>query len=82
MPQSEQNRYIQREDQHDPQAEDPKTGDVAPQQTITVALPPQDAATPVPEPGRSDRPRGDRHDRSDFVDCTLLDRCLKLYTTL
>ena len=61
MPQSEQNKYMQRGDQHDPQTEDPKTDDAGPQQTVAIALPPQDAATPVPEPGRSDR--------SEFVVC-------------
>ena len=64
MPQSKHNKYTQREYQHDLKTEDPKTGDrgdVASQQTVTIALPPQDAVTPVPEPGRSDR--------SEFVVC-------------
>ena len=62
MPQSDPNKYAQLEDEHDPKSENPKTGDVAPQQTVTIALPPQDAATPVPEPGHSDR--------SEFDVCT------------
>ena len=61
MPENEQNKYTQREDQRDLQPEDPKTGDVAPQQTVTSALPSQDAATPVSEPGQIDR--------SEFVEC-------------
>ena len=61
MPQSERNKNTEREDQSDLQPEDPKTGDVAPQQTITSALPSQDAATPVSEPGQIDR--------SEFVEC-------------
>ena len=62
MPQSDQSKYTQLKDQHDSKTEDPKTGDVAPQQIVTIALPPQDGATPVTEPGRSDR--------SEFVVCT------------
>ena len=62
MPQSDQNKYTQLEDQHDPKTEDPITGDEAPQQTVTIALPPHNAATPTQEPGRSDR--------SEIVLCT------------